>query len=119
MNFNKDMYGLGAAPSVIREIANYGWQRAAEVGAENVYNFSIGDPSVPAPDAVKQAMLKIINEQEPTGYHAYTPGPGAPDTRAAVAENLNKRFGVDFTADDIHIEDYQKNPQILNIPIAI
>ena len=103
MNFNKDMYGLGAAPSVIREIANYGWQRAAEVGAENVYNFSIGDPSVPAPDAVKQAMLKIINEQEPTGYHAYTPGPGAPDTRAAVAENLNKRFGVDFTADDIYM----------------
>ena len=60
MKFNKDMYGLGAAPSVIREIANYGWQRAAEVGAENVYNFSIGDPSVPAPDAVKQAMLKIM-----------------------------------------------------------
>lgn len=103
MKFNKDMYGLGAAPSVIREIANYGWERAAEVGEENVYNFSIGNPSVPSPDAVKQAMLKIINEEDPTAYHGYTPGPGAPDTRKAIADDLTERFGVEFTLDDIYM----------------
>ncbi len=103
MKFNKEMYGLGAAPSVIREIANFAWARAEVVGPENVYDFSIGNPSVPAPAEVQEAMLKIINEQDPTGYHSYTPGPGAPDTRAAVAENLTKRFGVEFTMDDIYM----------------
>ena len=67
MNFNKDMYGLGAAPSVIREIANYGWQRAAEVGAENVYNFSIGDPSVPAPDAERPARRPLRHRRPGRG----------------------------------------------------
>ena len=57
---NRATYALGAKRSVIREIAEYGWARSAEIGAENVFDFSIGNPSVPAPECVRESMEDII-----------------------------------------------------------
>ncbi len=98
---NKKMHGLGTQKSIIREIAGYGAQRRAEIGAENVLDFSIGNPNVPAPDAVRQAIQDIIDNESPVAYNSYTAGNGAPETRKAVADNLNKRFGTDYSADDV------------------
>ncbi len=103
MNINKDMYQLGVEPSVIREIAAFGWERAAIVGDENVMNFTLGNPSVPAPKEVADAIIKIVQNQDPKDYNSYTPGPGANDTRTAIADNLNKRFGSDFDMNDIYM----------------
>ena len=65
------MKGLGTARSVIRELFEYGKVRAAEIGAENVFDFSIGNPSVPAPDAVNETAIRLLREQ-PDLIHAYT-----------------------------------------------
>ncbi len=103
MKINKDMYQLGVEPSVIREIAAFGWERAAIVGDENVMNFTLGNPSVPAPKEVAEAIVKIVQSQDPKDYNSYTPGPGANDTRTAIADNLNKRFGSNFDMNDIYM----------------
>ncbi len=98
---NKKMHGLGTQKSIIREIAGYGAQRKAEIGAENVLDFSIGNPNVPAPNEVKEAIADIINNESPVAYNSYTAGNGAPETRKAVADNLNKRFNKNYSADDV------------------
>lgn len=100
---NQQAYAMGTAPSVIREIYAYGCERAAIVGPENVLDFSIGNPSTPAPEAVQNVIKKIIDSKEPKEYHSYTPGPGMPATRLAIAENLNKRFGSNFGAEDLYM----------------
>lgn len=103
MAVNKEMYQYGTAPSVIRELFSYACERIPVVGAENVLDFSLGNPSVPAPKEVQEAILNIVNTQEPKDYHSYTPAPGAPDTRKAIADNLNKRFGSDFRSEDLYM----------------
>lgn len=87
--------------SIIREIFEYGAQRAKEVGAENVFDFSIGNPSVPAPEAVDQAIYDIMKEQNPVERHGYAPNAGIPEVRAKIAEFLNKKYGMDYTAQNI------------------
>ena len=76
------MLGLGTARSVIRELFEYGNQRAAVVGRENVYDFSLGNPSVPAPDAVNEAAIRILREQ-PELIHCYTSAQGMPRPASA------------------------------------
>ena len=73
---NERMYGLGAEPSAIRELFAYGMVRKAEIGAENVFDFSIGNPSVPAPDAVKQAVLELMDEEPSAGSGRSARAPG-------------------------------------------
>ena len=68
---NQRMLGLGTARSVIRELFEYGKQRSAVVGAENVFDFSLGNPSVPAPDAINETAIRILKEQ-PELIHCYT-----------------------------------------------
>lgn len=97
---SQDMVKLGTAKSIIRELAGFGAQRAAIVGAENVLDFSLGNPSVPAPKAVQDAIVDIINNYEPKVYHSYSSGAGHNSCRTAIAENLNKRFGTDYTMDN-------------------
>ena len=63
---NEKMYNLGAKSSVIREIFEYGKKRKAEIGEENVYDFSLGNPSVPSPDEVNNTLIKLISEKDPT-----------------------------------------------------
>ena len=96
------MKGLGTARSVIRELFEYGKLRAAEVGAENVYDFSIGNPSVPAPDAVNQAAIRLLTEQ-PELIHCYTSAQGDQAARQRFADSLNRRFGAHYTADQLYI----------------
>lgn len=94
---NEKMLGLGENRSVIREIFEYGNKRRSEVGAENVYDFSLGNPSIPAPKEVNKAMVKLLTELDPVKLHGYTSAQGAPDVRKAIADNITKRFGI--TAD--------------------
>ena len=92
MSINESMYGYGASKSSIREIAAYAAQRAAEVGAENIYDFSLGNPSVPAPDEVRQSIERSLL-LPPCELHSYTPANGLPFVREAVAASLSRRFG--------------------------
>ena len=74
----------------------YGRKRALEVGEENIYDFSIGNPNVPAPDFVKQAIIDILNEMDPCAVHGYTVAPGNPEVREVLAKDINRRFGTNF-----------------------
>ena len=96
------MLGLGTARSVIRELFEYGKQRAAVVGAENVFDFSLGNPSVPAPDAINETAIRILKEQ-PDLIHCYTSAQGDAAARQRFADSLNRRFGGDYTADNFYI----------------
>ena len=99
---NERMYGLGAEPSAIRELFAYGMARKAEIGADSVFDFSIGNPSVPAPDAVKQAVLELM-EEEPSALHGYSPAAGDPRVRAAVADHIRRRFDVPASPDQVYL----------------
>ena len=99
---NQRMYELGSEPSAIRELFAYGQARKAEIGEDNVFDFSIGNPSVPAPEAVKRAILDVM-EQPPTQVHGYTPSQGAPSVRAAVAASLNRRFDTSYEGANIYM----------------
>lgn len=92
------MLELGKKSSVIREIFEYGKKRKAEIGAENVFDFSLGNPSVPAPQKVTDVMNKLIAETPAEVLHGYTSGPGDMNVRAAIAENIKNKFGVDANA---------------------
>ena len=96
------MLGLGTARSVIRELFEYGKQRAAIVGAENVFDFSLGNPSVPAPPQVNETAIRILQEQ-PDLIHCYTSAQGDAAARQRFADSLNRRFGGDYTADQFYI----------------
>lgn len=102
MGINKQSYAYGASKSSIREIAAYGAARKAQIGAENVYDFSLGNPSVPAPDAVRESIARAL-ELPATTLHGYTPASGLPAARKAVADSLNRRFGTAYAADDLYL----------------
>ena len=96
------MLGLGTARSVIRELFEYGKQRAAIVGPENVFDFSLGNPSVPAPDAVNETAIRILQEN-PDVIHCYTSAQGDAAARQRFADSLNRRFGTDYNANHFYI----------------
>ena len=93
---NQKMYELGTKKSTIRTIFEFGRKRAAEVGEENVYDFSLGNPNVPTPAFVKDAAIDILTNMEPSAIHGYTVAPGNPAAREALAKSVNKRFGTHF-----------------------
>ena len=97
------MLGLGTARSAIRELFEYGKQRAAVVGKENVFDFSIGNPSVPAPPVVNQIAIRLLQEEDPTILHGYTSAQGDPGVRQAIADNLNSRFGTHYVGNDFYM----------------
>ncbi len=99
---SKRMLELGTARSVIRELFEYGKKRATEVGEENVFDFSLGNPSVPAPDAVNEAAICILQEQ-PELIHCYTSAQGDMQVRQRFADSLNRRHGTAYTADDFYV----------------
>ena len=94
---NEKMYDLGAKSSVIREIFEYGKKRKAEIGAENVYDYSLGNPSVPAPEIVNETIRELTETLPSTVLHGYTSAVGDNDTRQAIADDLNERFGTAFS----------------------
>lgn len=95
------MYARGAESSVIREIFAYACARKAEIGPEKVFDFSLGNPSVPAPAAVRASIERSLAEVPSMALHGYTPAPGLPEARAAVAASLNRRFGTAYGAGDL------------------
>ena len=94
---NNKMYELGTKKSTIRTIFEFGRKRAAEVGEENVYDFSLGNPNVPTPDFIKEAAVDILTNMEPAAIHGYTVAPGNPQVRKALADSINSRFGMNIT----------------------
>ncbi len=97
------MLGLGRKRSVIREIFEYGNKRRAEIGAENVFDFSLGNPSVPAPAIVTETLQKLISETPAEVLHAYTSAPGDPTVRAAIAEYVKNTHGFEVGANKIYM----------------
>lgn len=102
MTINEKSYAYGAQKSSIREIAAYGSARKAQIGAENVFDFSLGNPSIPAPESVRASIARAL-ELPPTRLHGYTPAPGLPAAREAVAASLNRRFGTSYAAGDVYL----------------
>ena len=100
---NKNMYALGANRSCIRELFEYGRQRAAVVGPENVFDYSLGNPSIPAPAGVNEAIAAVIAEMPSLAVHGYTSAPGDLGLRQAVADDLNERYNAGVRANDLFI----------------
>ena len=100
---NKNMYALGANRSCIRELFEYGRQRAAIVGPENVFDYSLGNPSIPAPAGVNEAIAAVIAEMDSLAVHGYTSAPGDLQLRQAVAEDLNARYDAGVRAGDLFV----------------
>ena len=102
-NVSQRMLNLGTARSEIRAAFAFAQARAAEVGAENVDDFSIGNPSVPAPATVAEAVHKLVDAIDPIKLHGYTPAQGDGQARGALADDLNRRFGTNYTADNFYL----------------
>ena len=99
---NDRMYNLGNEPSAIRELFAYGLARKAEIGDDKVFDFSIGNPSVPAPPQVKESVLRWM-ENDPVALHGYTPAAGDPSVRQAVADHIARAHGVPATAANVYV----------------
>lgn len=97
------MYELGAAASVIRTIFEYGNARKKEIGADNVFDFSIGNPSVPAPAKVNETICDLVKNMDSVALHGYTSSAGDYEVRQTIAENLNSRFGTDYSGDNVYM----------------
>lgn len=100
---NEKMYGLGSKRSIIREIFEYCKVRAQEIGKENVFDFSIGNPSVAPPDEIKECINELVKNENSVLLHGYTSAQGDLGAREAVAGDIQKRFGVEISADDIYM----------------
>ena len=101
--YNEKMYALGTNGCCIRELSEYGRTRAAVVGPENVYDFSIGNPSIPAPEAVAETVRQILLDTDSLAIHSYTSAAGDPQTRQAIADDLNDRFNAGAAPEDLLI----------------
>ena len=95
----------GSSGCSIREIAAYGEQRAAIVGPENVYNFTIGSPSIDPPPCVRQTIDRLMDTMPPTALHAYAPAQGLADVRRKMADYLNRTFSMDYRPQDVYMTD--------------
>ena len=100
---NEKMYELGTKKSTIRTIFEFGRKRAAEVGEENIFDFSLGNPNVPTPEFVKNAAIEILQNYEPSAVHGYTVAPGNPEVREVLAKSLNERFATNFAGKNLFI----------------
>lgn len=100
---NKKMFDLGNNRSIIRELFEFSKQRKAEIGENNVYDFSLGNPSVKPNPKLNEALIKIINDGNDTYTHGYTSAPGDNNTRSEIAKDLNNRFNTNYTLNNIYM----------------
>lgn len=98
---NEKYHGLGTAPSVIRELFAYGLQQAKVVGKENVFDYSLGNPSIPAPAKVNDTIKNLIDTTDSIQLHGYSMAPGFENVRQAIADNLNARFNCNAKASEL------------------
>ena len=103
MSVNQHMYQLGAKRNIMREIFEYGRRRAALVGAENVLDFSLGNPSVPPPEKVNGTIRRILDGPMSDAVHAYTSAQGDAGVREVLAGSLRRRFGAQCGAEDLYL----------------
>lgn len=87
--------------SQIRVLSEYATKRGQEIGYENVFDYSLGNPSVPTPKAFTEEMIRLLQEEDPMTLHGYSPSLGITSVREAVADSLSERFGLPYTAEDI------------------
>ena len=87
--------------SVIRQLSEFATARGAEIGYENVFDYSLGNPSVPAPKEFTETMIRLLQEKDPMELHGYSQSLGIPAVREKVAASLNKRFGMQYTGSHI------------------
>jgi aspartate aminotransferase len=95
--------GYGRQKSAIRELFEYGKTVAGELGPQAVFDFSIGNPSVPPPKEVNQAFSSLLENESPLALHGYTSAAGDPQVRRVIAEQLNQEFGTDYQAKDLYL----------------
>lgn len=100
---NEKNVQLGKVRSSIRELFEYGKKRKAEIGEENVFDFSLGNPSVPAPPEVGAALKDIVENTDPVLLHGYTSAQGDFSVRKTLADYINSRFGLSLTADCLYM----------------
>ena len=101
--YNQKSYELGSKRSSIREIFEYAKKRAGEIGVDKVFDFSIGNPSVPAPKEVDEAILRCVQEIPSVALHGYTSAQGDLSVRNTIAENYKKRYGVPLSGNDLYM----------------
>lgn len=100
---NKKMLELGNKRSIIRELFEFSKQKKAELGADKVYDFTLGNPSIPAHEDVNKTIVDVINNTDSTIIHGYTSAPGDNEVRKAIADDLNKRFGTSYKLTDLYM----------------
>ena len=100
---NRIMQNLGEERSIIRELFEYGNARKAEIGADKVFDFSLGNPNVPAPKEVSDEIIRLVKETPAEILHGYTSAAGAPDVRAAVAKYVQSNFGAPMSASLVYM----------------
>ena len=100
---NEKAYALGANRSCIRDLFEYGCQRAAIVGRENVYDYSLGNPSIPSPREVNETIVEILRDTDSLAVHGYTSAIGDFETRKAISDDLNARYGTDTKPENFFI----------------
>lgn len=103
MDINEKAFELGSKRSVIRELFEYGKKRKAEIGEDNVYDFSLGNPSVKPPKKVRETLIGLLNYNDETALHGYTSAQGDVATRKAVADTLNKKYNGKMSEDLIYM----------------
>lgn len=100
---SKEMLELGQKRSVIREIFEYGKKRATEIGADKIFDFSIGNPNVPAPQYIKETLISLLENSDPVSLHSYTSAQGDLEVRKTIANSINERFNTAVTSNNIYI----------------
>lgn len=103
MNYNEKAFALGSKRSIIREIFEYSKVRASEIGAENVFDFSLGNPSVEPPEMVTETIKDLLANNNPTILHGYTSAQGDLEVRKAIANNINTRFNAGVNENNIYM----------------
>ena len=100
---NEKMIELGENSSVIRELFEYGNRRKAEIGADKVLDFSLGNPNVPCPERVTRSFMHLLEETEAAALHGYTSAPGDMTVRKAVSDYMNERYGIGCEPSDFYM----------------
>jgi len=100
---NNEMMALGKKSSIIRELFEYAKKRKAEIGEENVFDFTIGNPSIPAPDKVGEVINRLVTERDAVALHGYTSAQGDMQVRTTIANSIKSRFGVNAAAEYIYM----------------
>ncbi|MCR1934727.1 pyridoxal phosphate-dependent aminotransferase [Clostridium tepidum] len=100
---SNEMLNLGKKRSVIRDIFEYGTARKKEIGAENVYDFSLGNPSIPAPDCVNEAIKELLETEDSIRLHGYTSAQGDLNVRKTISDYINNKYSTNLSPDNIYM----------------